>query len=680
MTAHAGEAKPTGWPAGVHLLVFAVLVAVPLILVTGALMLRAIQLERQQVDGRVVQVLRGIVDELDRDIDRQLAVLTTLATSPALAAADWSAFYNQARASLGGRAYVVLLDVEGRQLVNTFVPYGQAPAMTGNPETVARMRAASGPVVSDLFVSLVTQQPVYTISIPVLHDGALRYILSIGLTPRDLNELLQNVEPGWTAMIWDSKGRILARSRDHSRFVGTMVPQQLREALQSKVLRATDIDDVDVLAAAETSGLSRWRIAVGFPAAVIDRQVNESLLFWGGTIVLAAAIMLGLAFVFGREITRPLAGAAAAARALGRRQPFDVPASRLREANAVIAALRKAASDLDESSAALRDSEARLRTAAEAAQFGAHEHDVATDVTIRSPQLRRLLGAGEAAQKGSFESEIAFVHPDDQAAVRQRKQQILAGTQADYELEYRIQRPDGTVRWVMDRGQVSRGSDLKARRVLGVLIDISQMKAAEQRQRLLFDELNHRVKNTLAIVQSLAQQTLRVNPDPRAFAGTFGDRLAALARAHDLLMQEAWQGTPLREIIATALAPFISQGRSIDISGAAVTVPAGVTITLCLMLHELASNAAKFGALSVADGRLLISWTVASAAAGEAVELAWIERNGPVVVPPTRKGFGARLFAAGSLQIDGRHELDYAPEGLRYRLSFAVPRPEEVRA
>src|SRR5262249_433578 len=133
-----------------------------------------------------------------------------------------------------------------------------------------------------------------------------------------------------------------------------------------------------------------------------------------------------------------------------------------------------------------------------------------------------------------------------------------------YQLTYRILRPDGGVRWVMDRGEVERSPEGKPLRVIGVLVDITDLKAAEQRQRLLFDELNHRVKNTLAIVQSLAQQTLRSKPVPAEFTVAFSDRLKSLSSAHDLLAQSAWRGAPLRKIVDAVLEPFHNQSR-IDI-------------------------------------------------------------------------------------------------------------------
>jgi len=665
-----------GHSAAVHLIVFALVVAAPLVLLVGALLYRSVALEKEQIEQRIGQVLQALVADLDRDMDRRIAILETLSTSPLLLAEDWPAFYAQARQGLGSRAYLVLITADGRQVVNTYVPYGEAPKMTGDPESLQRMKQDPRPVVSDLFTSLVVRQPVYNISIPVMRDKDLRYVMSLGLMPEDLRALLQSqsLPPDWTAAIWDGNGITMARTHEQARFLGVAVPKHLMQLQPEKVVRTTNINGEAALIAVGRSHWSNWTIDVSFPAALVDRQLRDSLLFWGATILLMAGLAVGLAFLFGRALTRPLAATTAAAAALGRGQGFTIADSGIREVNAVGEALRRARHDLEQGSAALRRSEEQLRTAAEAAQFGAHEYDVVHDSALRSPQFLKILGADEGDTTATFEAGLDFVHPDDRDSTRQRKQQILTGAGGQYQLEYRIRRRDGQVRWVMDRGQVIRDGAGKPLRVIGVVLDITETKEAELRQYLLFDELNHRVKNTLAIVQALAQQTLRTRPDPRQFAEAFSDRLASLARAHSLLTNESWRGAALRDIVTTALEAFVDEGRPVEIGGDAVMIPPTATITLSLMLHELATNAAKYGALSVAEGRVSIRWSAVGSPSTTAIDLLWQEDNGPPVSSPRDRGFGSRLLAGSARQLGAAFEVDYAPQGLRCRLSFSVPR------
>ena len=675
-----GMAEPAparkGHAAALHLIAFAVAVAAPLLLLVGALLYRSVTLESEQIRQRISQVLEALTADIDRDMERRVALLETLSTSPLLAAEDWPAFYKQAKDSLRGRAYIVLAGRDGRQIVNTYVPYGEAPKLTGDPATVQKMLRTSRLVVSDLFTSLVAKRPVYNVSIPVLRDNEVRYVMSLGLLPEDLLSLLesQSLPPDWSAAIWDGNGVTMARTRDHARLLGTAAPQSLMQQPPGQVVRTTNLDGEEVLTAVSRGQWSNWTIGVAFPAALVDRQLNDSLLFWGATLLLVGALAVGLAFLFGRTLTRPLAAATAAAGALGRGEPFTIRDSSIREINAVNDALRRARHDIDEGSAALRDSEEQLRAAAEAAQFGAHEYDVVHDRTRRSPQFLKILGAEDADATATFEAGLDFVHPDDRDVTRRRKQRILQHTKDRYQLEYRICRRDGQVRWVMDRGQVIRDKAGAAQRVIGVVLDITDIKEAEQRQRLLFDELNHRVKNTLSIVQALALQTLQTRPQPEEFADAFSDRLGSLARAHSLLTEDSWRGASLKDIVTTALSAFIDEGRSIDIGGDAVMVPSGATVTLSLMLHELATNAAKYGALSVAKGRLAVRWTAAEMGAGTVVDLRWQEDDGPPVSPPTNRSFGTRLLTSSAKQLGAELELDYAAPGLRCHLRFPVPR------
>jgi two-component sensor histidine kinase len=211
---------------------------------------------------------------------------------------------------------------------------------------------------------------------------------------------------------------------------------------------------------------------------------------------------------------------------------------------------------------------------------------------------------------------------------------------------------------------------------------VDERAAAERRGQLLTDELTHRVKNTLAIVQAMALQTLRADPDPRTFTEAFSARLGSLARAHDLLTREAWSGAPLEDVVQSAVAPFrtVAGETLIAIQGPRVDMPANTAITLTLMLHELATNAAKHGALSDSQGRVAAAWTVRDDVDGVVIDLSWKEYGGPAVNPPTRQGFGARLLQTGVLQLGGKLHTDFAPSGVVCRLTFRLTAPPGIKS
>jgi PAS domain S-box-containing protein len=228
---------------------------------------------------------------------------------------------------------------------------------------------------------------------------------------------------------------------------------------------------------------------------------------------------------------------------------------------------------------------------------------------------------------------------------------------------------DGGVRTLYEYAAPLFDGSGRVRGCLGVFVDITDRKQAEQRQRLLVEELNHRVKNTLAIVQSIAALTLRETPDPVAFRVAFSARVAALARAHGILTRELWQGALLRDVVTAALAPFSgSREKAVTMDGPRVLVRPDAAVTLSLVLHELATNAMKHGALSAARGRVTLEWS----STRDLVTLCWQERGGPRVVPPTRKGFGSRLITASAQQLGGGVTLGFPPDGFEAEFRFPL--------
>ncbi|MCX7282993.1 MAG: PAS domain S-box protein [Novosphingobium sp.] len=199
-------------------------------------------------------------------------------------------------------------------------------------------------------------------------------------------------------------------------------------------------------------------------------------------------------------------------------------------------------------------------------------------------------------------------------------------------------------------------------------IDITERKLLEEQLELLVGELNHRVKNTLMVVQAMAHQTFRGASLPAAPVGTFNERLAALSAAHDALSRTNWAGVPLAEIVRHGLLILGHGDARLHFSGPDVIVSSTATVSLVMVLHELATNALKYGALSVADGQVSVVWSVT--AAGE-VEICWQERGGPRVIAPVRKGFGSRLVSeAVPRQLGGSVQLDYDPDGVRCVLTI----------
>jgi PAS domain S-box-containing protein len=204
------------------------------------------------------------------------------------------------------------------------------------------------------------------------------------------------------------------------------------------------------------------------------------------------------------------------------------------------------------------------------------------------------------------------------------------------------------------------------------LNDVTERRRTEVRQRLLVNELNHRVKNALATVQAIAAQSLLGDDVSPAARERFMERLMALARANDVLVAEDWQGAALAAIAAEVAGPHGAAERFTVQGPPAHLIPTAAT-AMALALHELATNAAKYGALSRPEGRVALAWTLSGEPGERRLELSWRETGGPPTRPPTRIGFGTRLITRGLTGgLKAQVKLDYRPEGLVFTLSAPV--------
>jgi two-component sensor histidine kinase len=198
----------------------------------------------------------------------------------------------------------------------------------------------------------------------------------------------------------------------------------------------------------------------------------------------------------------------------------------------------------------------------------------------------------------------------------------------------------------------------------------------EQQRDLMIAELNHRVKNTLALVQSLAAHTRHSATSPEAFQKAFAARLQALAQAHDLLTQSLWQGTTLMHVVETALAPFRSSEGArarVEICGPNVWLSSNTTVMLSLAFHELATNAAKYGALSVDTGRVDIRWAARPSANPQDVALKWREFGGPTVQLPEHRGFGSMLLEKVlSYEAESKAQLSFPSSGVEFAMQLPL--------
>jgi PAS domain S-box-containing protein len=320
---------------------------------------------------------------------------------------------------------------------------------------------------------------------------------------------------------------------------------------------------------------------------------------------------------------------------------------------------------LDRSQHSLREQEERWSATYEHAAIGIVELDAEGRFIRVNEAICAIVG-------GTREELLTWrlqgrTHPDDRDVDDELYRRQVAGDIGFYSIEKRFVRKDGRVIWIAVRSSTVRDAGGHFLYGVRVVQDVTERKEAEERQKLLIDELNHRVKNTLATVQSLATQTARGTHSPEDFRKAFEGRLIALSQAHDQLTRRHWKSADLRDIVEGATAPHLARSQDqIAIAGEPITVTPRVALTLALGLHELTTNATKYGALSAPAGRIEVAWRIERRPPRPpALRIEWRERGGPPVATPQQQGFGTR-FIVGSVasELQGHARLDYDPEGL----------------
>jgi PAS domain S-box-containing protein len=311
---------------------------------------------------------------------------------------------------------------------------------------------------------------------------------------------------------------------------------------------------------------------------------------------------------------------------------------------------------------ALRESEERLRAVFNSSAVGVavltpearfiEANDAFTEITGYSGEELRMLDSA------------SLTHPDDCASMQSHIDDLLAGRSSSFVIEKRYRRKDNSIIWVQNSVSLTHDDTGQPLHLVKLVQNITERKIAERRQRLLVDELNHRVKNTLATVQSFAVQTLRSAPTVADGRKAFEARLIALSKTHDVLTRQHWEGADVREVVEQAIAAHRAPGQArFRISGPGLMLQPKAALALSLALHELATNAVKYGALSTQAGSIDIEWQVTRDP--KRFRLRWSETGGPKVEPPERRGFGSRLVERGlSQDIAGDVRLDFTIDGV----------------
>jgi len=330
------------------------------------------------------------------------------------------------------------------------------------------------------------------------------------------------------------------------------------------------------------------------------------------------------------------------------------------------------AAELAEREAALAERETRLALALKAGGLGAWTLDPDTRELISSPGCKEVFGRS-ASDPFTYSDFLGSIHPDDIDRVQAAIMDTIEHDQP-YRIEYRILTPAGEQRWLAVQGDLQHRADGSPLAMSGFATDISDRKFAEEHRAVLARELTHRVKNTLATVGAVVSQTLRDATSLADAREAVSGRIASLSMAHELLIKDEVEGAAIGDVVEKVLSPFSDrEGKRIAMDGPVIHLTPEVTLALSMALHELATNAVKYGALSQAFGRVNIRWTMIGEDADRRFTFAWVEEGGPPVNPPTRVGFGTRMIERVlSRHVRGRAEIAYPVEGVRFEIEAPI--------
>ena len=473
---------------------------------------------------------------------------------------------------------------------------------------------------------------------------------------------------GWVIGIADRSGVYVTRSSRHSDVTGKPgLPEYLALAVgDSGSFKSKNQFGETLLAGYFRSHFSGWLYAANIPLSQVEAPLWRSLYGVLGIGALALAISLALAFLVGKRLTREtqqLASRASAVGALGPTLPYQTG---LLEFAVINQALVNAGAQLHERE---RELKAVVDTVPAGVWF---TYDPSARRVIRNRFAAEMMGI-------STDHDHGFGVPDmviDTVALKDGKTitredrpltRAMRGEHTDNE-EFSYLLPNGQQRYLLSSARPILGDNGGIIGAVQISLDISHIKKVEQQRNLLTGELNHRVKNSLAMVQALANQTLRNSKDLSAASIALNARLSALGRAHDLLTRKFWAEGELREVLETSVLVAAPANR-IVMDGPDVTLQPNLVMALTLAMHELTTNAIKYGALSDRSGEISIRWKVTPK---NQLKLRWIESGGPRVIVPERTGFGSRLLEGIVAGEGGSIRMRFAEEGLQCDIRLSL--------
>ena len=637
------------------------LVAICIVLATCAfafLANGALEASRKQAEAQTLETAKVLSQAVDRELEHSIGILTALRESRAANRQEWSVLDQQARAALNGNsdAWIVVQDRSGQQLVNTRLPQGSPLPRGTAPQRMWQELQSRKQRVCDLVQGQIEK---HVVCVDAAIGNMNQFAISMMFRPQFFESIVrrEGVSEGSIATLVDGNARVIWRNPGGLKYVDRQASGEmlnvLRTGKRNDVLESTTLDGVRALSAFQKSPLSGWAVIVGSPLKEMSGPATSTVLRGSALALLVLAVGCVLAFMVARQLAKALQALSPA--------PGGGPIARtgIREIDDAASAIERAAV----ADAHIRASEAKFRRIFEQTSDLLIMADLNQVITDANPAAAAAVGLPLPELAGRRISD--FVSPKDfEKTTAMLRQKMEQGGTTRYDVRVRSSTGEW-LSWEINSGLThdEKGNPIGLH-VVGR--DVTERKRSERQTQVLLGELNHRVKNTLAVVQSLSHQTFRGNGEMTAPKVAFEGRLQALAAAHNLLTRQNWEYASMRELVHNSIAPFCGEDRC-SIEGPDFRLKPQAAVSISLAIHELATNAVKYGALSDARGHVRVSW----AREEDRFWFEWRESGGPPLSgEPKTRGFGTKLIERTlAAELGGKVEMRFETSGLVCQLS-----------
>jgi two-component sensor histidine kinase len=649
----------------------------PIALVAGLLaynlLENAAQKTRSEVEDRV-RLLRSAIELRIANVIEDLEVLTR---SPALQKNNLSEFREHAIEVVNviGAIGIVLVEPDGQQIMSTRQAIGAVLPKRASLETQNRALQTGTLQVSNLVHSAADGQPIISVEAPVRISGQARYVLAIGLSSKYLSDVMKEAVPAqMIGSIIDRQGILISRwpLLDGADLVGKPTIPEVRERIgQSSAFWIKTISRTGepYYSSFLRSNQTGWSINVALPREMVDGPFRRNILRFVAVVITTGFISLLFTRLVAARLISALASLEQQVVRLGEAKPIDPALGAVAEINRMQYVLRDVGGNIATAEEAIERERSLLEATVQTMPIG---------VLLVTPEgrislvNRKMLEIWKLDDKRSIhdQNELLWQHLDG-TPYQQSEWPVIQAIRFGKHIvgQEALSKVDGKICNVVINAVPVRDGMGRIIGAVSACYDVTDLRQAMNRQQILLDEINHRVKNTLAAVQSVARLSVLSATTINEYIVAFEQRLFALSAAYNLLTENNWEGVNLRTIVEQILAPYADAER-VKIDGPVITLSPKLALAVAAAVQELATNAAKYGALSSARGRIEIWWAYQD---DNYITFRWIETGGPLVHIPTRRGFGSKFIQEALAADTGwKVEVQYLPQGARCTFVIAL--------